>query len=95
MGASTNDQSRKAANVAVIRPRPQNRNPSISSTTVETGEELTPLKPPRNRKWYNLFGVIDTSKLSNLLGRGISYCDMTVYLNCLVYIKTHIQYVQF
>ena len=80
VGASINDQSNKASNVAVIRPRPQNRNPSISSTTVETGEELTPLKPPRNRKWYNLFGVIDTSKLSNLLGRGIFYCNMNGYL---------------
>ena len=94
MGASTNDQSRKAANVAVIRPRPQNRNPSISSTTVETGEELTPLKPPRNRKWYNLFGVIDTSKLSNLLGKGMLYCKILVY-NRLLCIKTYVQYVPF
>ena len=62
--------SRHAANVAIVRPRPSQRNPSISSTTVETGNEIPPNKRPRNRKWYNLFGVIDTEKLERLFGRG-------------------------
>ena len=60
--------SNKPSNVAIVRPRPSQRNPSISSTTVETGEALPPVKRPRVRKWYNLYGVIDTEKLGNLFG---------------------------
>ena len=64
--------SHNAPNVAIVRPRPSQRNPSISSTTVETGNEIPSIKRPRNRKWYNLFGVIDTEKLERLFGRGRS-----------------------
>lgn len=62
--------SHHASNVAIVRPRPSQRNPSISSTTVETGNDIPPIKRPRNRKWHNLFGVIDTEKLERLFGRG-------------------------
>ena len=61
--------STNQSNVAIVRPRPSQRNPSISSTTVETGDALPPVKRPRVRKWYNLYGVIDTEKLGNLFGR--------------------------
>ena len=61
--------SSNQCNVAIVRPRPTQRNPSISSTTVETGDPLPPVKRPRVRKWYNLYGVIDTEKLGNLFGR--------------------------
>ena len=58
------------AKIAVVRPRPQQRNTSISSIAVETGRDSLPSNPPRTRKWYNLYGVIDTEKLGSLFGRG-------------------------
>ena len=63
------------SNIAVVRPQQQLRKNRPSSPRAGTGNsndttDLPPLEPPTNRKWFNLFGVIDTDKLGNLFGRG-------------------------
>ena len=62
------------SNIAVVRPQQQQKNNSTSSTMAGTGNinnDLAPIEPPRNRRWFNLFGVIDTDKLGNLCSRGM------------------------
>ena len=64
----------KSGNIAVVRPQQQLRNHGASSGVSNIGNlnhtnDILAIEPPTNRRWYNLFGVIDTEKLGNLCGR--------------------------